>query len=189
MRRLHMPTHPLARPRRPLFSTSIATLKPRPDLAEDVARRDDARPRRTTSVVELPRMPSLCSVGPFLTPHARSTRNAVIFGFAPSSARRRAREHREEVGEAAVGDPNLRPVEHVAVPRRARPRVWMAAASLPAPGSVRAKAATISPVASRGQVPVLLLLGPEEQQALASRWTGGPRASRPRSSRARRPPA
>ena len=31
-------------------------------------------------------MPSLCSFGPFFTPMPRSTMNAVIFGFAPSSA-------------------------------------------------------------------------------------------------------
>ena len=31
-------------------------------------------------------MPSLCSFGPLFTPMPRSTMNAVIFGFAPSSA-------------------------------------------------------------------------------------------------------
>ena len=83
--RLHIPRPPLARPRRPLLSTSIATLNPRPGSPR-MAEAGTRTSSKKTSVVELPRMPSLCSLGPFFTPHARSTRNAVIFGFAPSSA-------------------------------------------------------------------------------------------------------
>jgi len=85
MRRLHPPTQPLASPSRPLFSTSIATLKPRPFSPRTLAAGTFTSSKKS-SVVELPRMPSLCSLGPLFTPHARSTMKAVILGFVPSSA-------------------------------------------------------------------------------------------------------
>lgn len=79
------PTQPTARLKRPLLSTSIATLKPLPTSPSTFSRGTRTSSKKT-SVVEVPRMPSLFSLGPDVTPLPRSTRNAVIFGLRPSSA-------------------------------------------------------------------------------------------------------
>ena len=83
--RLQRPSAPLASTKRPPFSTSIATLKPRPGSPSTCVPGTNTS-SKNTSVVELPRMPSLCSGGPLFRPLPRSTRKAVMRGLAPSSA-------------------------------------------------------------------------------------------------------
>ena len=68
-----------------MFSTSIATLKPRPTSPSTFSTGTFTSSKKI-SVVDEPRMPSLCSFGPLFTPIPRSTMNAVILGFLPSSS-------------------------------------------------------------------------------------------------------
>ncbi|MNR82347.1 hypothetical protein D3C72_131050 [compost metagenome] len=106
--------------------------------------------RKKSSRVSEPLMPILGSLGPCSTPKSRSTRNAVTPPLAPSAGSVTAKT----VKRSAV--PPL--VIQILLPLRIQSplasrsaRVLMAAASEPAPGSVRAKAASISPEAILGR--------------------------------------
>ena len=133
----------------------MATLKPRPGSPSTL-------PAGTWHVVErrsrwssCPGCPACARSARSSRPSARSTRKAVIRGFDPVLGRRGAREDREQVGDAAVRDPDLRPVQHVPVARAARPASGWRPRRCPAPGSVRAKAATHLARGEARQVPVL----------------------------------
>ena len=89
------------------------------------------------------------SIGSPVSPgESRGTANAVT-PRAPAPSRR-AGEHRVDVGVRRVGDVDLLAGQPVAVAVGARPPARARRRRCPAPGSVSAKPATASPVASRG---------------------------------------
>ena len=115
----------------------------------------------------MPRMPSLCSLRAVLHAHPALDDERGDLRLRALLGRRGAREDGEHVGEAAVGDPDLRAVEHVALAvGEGSARVWMAAASVPARRLGEREGGDQLAGGELGQVLALLLFGAEEQDAL-----------------------
>ena len=115
--------------------------------------------------VAVPRMPHFAARASITSKPGMSgvTRNAVTL-LLPSR-RRRAGHHRQDVGDAAVGDVVLGAVEDVCLPSSVGVAVVCTLpASEPASGSVSAKAQSFEPSIKPGQPLRLLFLGAEQHQ-------------------------
>ena len=120
MTRLHMPERPARQPEAPAVEHLHRDLEAAPRLAQHVARGDahvleEHLRRRAAADAELVLGRAALHAPAALDQERRDLRLRPLVGG------RGAREDREEVREAAVGDPDLGPVEDVAVARAARP--------------------------------------------------------------------
>jgi hypothetical protein len=140
------PTEPPPRPVRPELRIFMATLKPWPTSPSTLAL-GTRTPSNATVVVLLARRPILSSWGPMLMPAmSLVTRNAVMPPLRPSSV---LANTVKKLAMPPLVIHSLLPLSTHSSPSRWA-LVVMEAASEPAPGSVRQKAAIISPVASFG---------------------------------------